>query len=154
VLQQQSRQRDIITCFIKGESRGTSAGEAPVSVDASASSANVGVQIALVDVRAGFAVDFGVAFGTVALVAVASYARGTPRDSYRTTTLRASAQLRQVVLAASVVEFGPTRTFAIVWKVSYSRENRFRLRSNLCRFFRCCPESIQGRTRICKSRKC
>jgi hypothetical protein len=103
------------SCFIKGKSRGTSAGEAPVGVDASASSANVGVQIALVDVRASFAVDFGVAFGTVALVAVASYARGTPRDSYRTTTLRASAQLRQVVLAASVVEFGPTRTFAIVY---------------------------------------
>ena len=100
---------------VERESRRAGAAERSFRVDAdTAAFADARVQVALVHVRASFAVDLCVTDRTVALDRVAHLARAAPRQADGATAFGFECHARQVVFAATVNDFGPARPFPVV----------------------------------------
>jgi len=100
---------------VQRESWRTLAGEGALGVDARSSAlADARFQLALVDVDARFAVQFGESALAVAGFGVASLAGTSPRQSHGAAAFGAKRGTHQVVLALAVHDFGPAGRSPVV----------------------------------------
>lgn len=104
----------LLTRRVQGKARWAFASIRTVGINASTAFADSGVELALVDVRATFAVHFCVALRALAEGVIADFARTAPSHADRTAALRTQGQSWQIVLAAAVYYFGPAGASSIV----------------------------------------
>jgi len=104
----------LLTCRVQGETRRAVAPIRAVGVNASTAFADSAVELAFVDIRATFTVDFRVALRALAEGVITDFTRTAPSHADRATALRTQGQSWQIVLAATVYHLRPAGPSSIV----------------------------------------